>query len=93
MDVNYSLVPPKDVTLPNFMKTFMNSHKTSKFTSRKCPLYGIGYKKFGEGGEGMRLPFWHACVFFVYMHAFLTCLLVARAISMMVKRSCNPFAN
>ena len=37
-DVNYSLVPPKDVTPPNFMKkTFMNSHKTSKF-AKALPL-------------------------------------------------------
>ena len=35
---NCSLVPPKDTTPPNFVdKTFMNSHKTSKFT-QVCPL-------------------------------------------------------
>ena len=27
-----------------------------------------------RGGEGMRLPFWLACVFFVYMHFLPVCL-------------------
>ena len=40
-----SLLPPKDATPPNFAeKTFVNSHKTSKFTKvlslKSFPLYG-----------------------------------------------------
>ena len=32
-----SLMPPKDVTLPNFLeKNFVNSHKTAKFVKVFC---------------------------------------------------------
>ena len=97
--MNYSLVPTKDVTPPNFTKkTFTNSHKTLKFAKalslESFPLYSNGYIKFrwGGGGGGNEATIL-ACLCVLCLHAFLTCLLVARAISMMLKRSCNPFAN
>ena len=55
--VNYSLVPTKDVTPPNFTKkTFTDSHKALKFAKalslESFLLYGIGYKSLGGGGGG-----------------------------------------
>ena len=88
--MNYSLVPTKDVTPPNFTKKTFPIAKALSLES--FLLYGIGYKKFGWGGGGNEATIL-ACLCVLCLHAFLTCLLVARAISMMLKRSCNPFAN
>ena len=61
-----SLIPPKDVTLPNFLeKNFVNSHKTAKFVKvfslksfllyTVCFLFSLDwayYQWTGIGDEG-----------------------------------------
>ena len=64
--MDYSLMPPKDATLPNFLeKNFVNSHKTAKFVKifslesfllyTVCFLFSLDwayYQWTGIGDEG-----------------------------------------